>query len=130
MTNLEKEAWDYSDSQRTAYDDDRATAYAKGYIAGATRQATKPRLRDWARELHGSRKMLIRLAETRSVDLAPHIKTKDGKKVYHDALLQWLKADIRHIDAFINGEDIGFCNHQRDTHGRLIAVQIVYPVKS
>lgn len=80
MTNLEKEAWDYSDSQRTAYDDDRATAYAKGYIAGATRQATKPRLRDWARELYGSRKMLIHLAETRSVDLAPHIKTKDGRR--------------------------------------------------
>lgn len=130
MTNLEKEAWDYSDSQRTAYDDDRATAYAKGYIAGATRQATKPRLRDWARELHGARKMLICLAETRSVDLVPNIKVKDGKKAYHDALLAWLKADIRHIDAFINGEDIGFCNHQRDTYGRLIAVQIVYPVKS
>lgn len=129
MTNLEKEAWDYSDSQRTAYDDDRATAYAKGYIAGATRQALKPRLCDWARDLHGARRMLIYLAEHGALDLAPDIKIKDGKKVYHEALLEWLRADIRHIDAFLNGEDIGFANHIKDTYGRLVAVQIIYPVK-
>lgn len=125
MTNLEKEAWAYSDSQRTAYNDDRASAYAKGYIAGATRQASAPRLRDWARALHGARRMLIYLAEHEALDLAPGIKLKGGKKVYHEAKLKWLIADIRHIDAFLNGEDIHFTNHIKDTFGRLVAVQIV-----
>lgn len=32
---IEKAAWDYSDSQRLSTDDDRATAYAKGFKAGA-----------------------------------------------------------------------------------------------
>lgn len=129
MTALEKEAWDYSDSQRTAYDDDRATAYAKGYIAGATRQALMPGLRGWAIGLHGARRMLVYLAEHGALDLAPDIKVKDGKRVYHKALLDWLKDDIRHIDAFMCGEEIGYANHIRDTFGNLVAVQIIYPVK-
>jgi hypothetical protein len=32
---IEEAAWDYSDSQRMAIEDDRATAYAKGFIAGS-----------------------------------------------------------------------------------------------
>lgn len=124
MTNLEKEAWDYSDTQRTCEEDDRATAYAKGYLAGATRLASDASLRNWSQRCNGARQMLVKLAETHRLDLMPETKVKDGKWIYHNALLAWLKKDLRNIDAYLAGEDIYFKNHIRDKFGHLIDVQV------
>ncbi len=78
----------------------------------------------WARRLEGARAMVYHLNEFYKLDLVPGISKKEGKKVYHEAVVKLLMDDIRHVEHFINGEPYFFTDHEYDNKGKLISVKV------
>lgn len=83
------------------------------------------RLDNWTQRMQGARQMLRMLADYGKLDIANFATKSNGKQVYARALYDWLVSDLTHIEAFLNGEEYRFINHQRDAKGRLIKCEVV-----
>lgn len=79
---------------------------------------------DWTRRMQGAKLMLYRLNENGCLYLCPGISKKDGNKVYHKAIFDWLMSDLAHIEKYLSGEPYYFTNHKRDSKGKLLSCDI------
>lgn len=85
------------------------------------------RLSQWACRLQGAKEML------RQLDKYGYIAAPRGNKdgnVYLRTLVEWLNADLTHVEAFLLDEPFVYCDHVKDKHGRLISVRIQCPQKN
>lgn len=75
-------------------------------------------LHEWSERMQGAREMLVKLYEYDKMILPIGVKRSE-EKVYTKAIVNLLTSDLRHIQEYLLGTNIGFRNHVRDKKGKL-----------
>ena len=76
-------------------------------------------LHEWSERMQGAREMLIKLYENDNMILPIGVK-RSGDRVYTKAIVNLLAIDLRNIQEYFLGTNIGFRNHVRDKKGKLL----------
>ena len=76
-------------------------------------------LHEWSNRMQGAREMLIKLYEDDKMTLPLGVKRSEDR-VYTKAIVDLLASDLRYVQEYIIGTNIGFRNHVRDKKGKLI----------
>ena len=74
----------------------------------------------WSNRMQGAREMLIKLYEDDKMILPLGMKRSEDR-VYTKALVSLLASDLKNIQEYLLGTNIGFRNHIRDKKGKLIS---------
>lgn len=76
-------------------------------------------LHEWSNRMQGAREMLIKLYENDNMILPIGVKRSEDR-VYTKAIVNLLAIDLRNIQEYFLGTNIGFRNHVRDKKGKLV----------
>ena len=76
-------------------------------------------LHEWSNRMQGAREMLIKLYEDDNMILPLGVKRSEDM-VYTKAIVNLLISDLRNVQEYLIGTNIGFRNHIRGKPGKLI----------
>ena len=79
----------------------------------------------WSNRMQGAREMLIKLCENDNMILPLGVKRSEDM-VYTKAIVNLLAIDLRNIQEYFLGTNIGFRNHVRDKKGKLISCEAYF----
>lgn len=79
----------------------------------------------WSNRMQGAREMLIKLYENDNMILPLGVKRSEDM-VYTKAIVNLLAIDLRNIQEYFLGTNIGFRNHVRDKKGKLISCEAYF----
>ena len=82
-------------------------------------------LREWSERMQGAREMLIKLYEDDKMILSVGVKRSE-ERVYTKAIVNLLASDLRYVQEYLLGTNIGFRNHVRDKKGKLISCEAYF----
>ena len=82
-------------------------------------------LHEWSNRMQGAREMLIKLYEDDKMILPLGVKHSEDK-VYTKAIVTLLASDLRYIQEYLLGTNIGFRNHVRDKKGKLMSCEAYF----
>lgn len=75
--------------------------------------------------MQGAREMLIKLYEDDNMILPLGLKRSEDM-VYTKAIVSLLASDLKNIQEYLLGTNIGFRNHVRDKKGKLISCEAYF----
>ena len=79
----------------------------------------------WSERMQGAREMLIKLYEDDNMILPLGVKRSEDM-VYTKAIVNLLIRDLRNIQEYFLGKNIGFRNHIRDKKGKLLSCEAYF----
>ena len=79
----------------------------------------------WSNRMQGAREMLIKLYENDNMILPIGVKRSEDM-VYTKAIVNLLIRDLRNVQEYLIGTNIGFRNHVRDKKGKLISCEAYF----
>ena len=82
-------------------------------------------LHEWSNRMQGAREMLVKLYEDDNMILPVGVKRSEDR-VYTKAIVTLLESDLRYIQEYLLGTNIGFRNHIRDKKGKLISCEAYF----
>ena len=82
-------------------------------------------LHEWSNRMQGAREMLIKLYEDDKMILPLGVKRSENM-VYTKAIVSMLLSDLRNVQEYLLGTNIGFRNHVRDKKGKLISCEAYF----
>ena len=82
-------------------------------------------LHEWSNRMQGAREMLIKLYEDDNMILPLGVKRPEDM-VYTKAIVNLLISDLRNIQEYLLGTNIGFRNHVRDKKGNLVRCEAYF----
>ena len=82
-------------------------------------------LHEWSNRMQGAREMLIKLYEDDKMILPLGVKRYE-EMVYTKAIVNLLISDLRNVQEYLLGTNIGFRNHIRDKKGKLIRCEAYF----
>ena len=82
-------------------------------------------LHEWSERMQGAREMLIKLYEDDNMILPLGLKRSEDR-VYTKAIVTLLASDLRNVQEYLLGTNIGFRNHVRDKKGKLIRCEAYF----
>ena len=82
-------------------------------------------LHEWSNRMQGAREMLIKLYEDDKMILPLGVKRSEDK-VYTKAIVDLLASDLRYVQEYLLGTNIGFRNHIRDKKGKLVSCEAYF----
>ena len=82
-------------------------------------------LHEWSERMQGAREMLIKLYEDDKMILPLGVKLSEDI-VYTKAIVNLLISDLRNIQEYLLGTNIGFRNHIRDKKGKLMSCEAYF----
>ena len=82
-------------------------------------------LHEWSNRMQGAREMLIKLYEDDNMILPLGLKRSEDM-VYTKAIVNLLISDLRNVQEYLIGTNIGFRNHVRDKKGKLISCEAYF----
>ena len=82
-------------------------------------------LHEWSNRMQGAREMLIKLYENDNMILPIGVKRSEDR-VYTKAIVNLLAIDLRNIQEYFLGTNIGFRNHVRDKKGKLLSCEAYF----
>ena len=85
-------------------------------------------LHEWSNRMQGAREMLIKLYEDDKMILPLGVKRSE-EMVYTKAIVSLLASDLKNVQEYLLGTNIGFRNHVRDEKGKLISCEACFVQK-
>ena len=82
-------------------------------------------LRIWSNRMQGAREMLIKLYEDDKMILPLGVKRSEDI-VYTKAIVNLLAIDLRNVQEYLLGTNIGFRNHVQDKKGKLVSCEAYF----
>lgn len=82
-------------------------------------------LHEWSNRMQGAREMLIKLYEDYNMILPLGVKRSEDR-VYTKAIVNLLISDLRNVQEYFIGTNIGFRNHVRDKKGKLVSCEAYF----
>ena len=82
-------------------------------------------LHEWSNRMQGAREMLIKLYEDDKMILPLGMKRYE-ERVYTKAIVNLLISDLRNVQEYLIGTNIGFRNHVRDKKGKLMSCEAYF----
>ena len=82
-------------------------------------------LHEWSERMQGARELLIKLYEDDNMILPLGVKRSE-ERVYTKAIVSLLASDLRNVQEYFLGTNIGFRNHVRDKKGKLISCEAYF----
>ena len=82
-------------------------------------------LHEWSNRMQGAREMLVKLYEDDKMILPLGVKRSEDI-VYTKAIVNLLAIDLKNIQEYLLGTNIGFRNHVRDKKGKLISCEAYF----
>ena len=82
-------------------------------------------LHEWSNRMQGAREMLIKLYEDDKMILPVGVKHWEDR-VYTKAIVNLLISDLRNVQEYLLGTNIGFRNHVRDKKGKLVSCEAYF----
>ena len=82
-------------------------------------------LHEWSNRMQGAREMLIKLYEDGKMILPVGVKSSEDM-VYTKAIVNMLASDLRNVQEYLLGTNIGFRNHILDKKGKLISCEAYF----
>ena len=82
-------------------------------------------LHEWSERMQGAREMFIKLYENDNMILPIGVKRSEDR-VYTKAIVNLLAIDLRNIQEYFLGTNIGFRNHVRDKKGKLLSCEAYF----
>ena len=82
-------------------------------------------LHEWSERMQGAREMLIKLYEDDNMIL-PVCEKRSEDRVYTKAIVNLLISDLRNVQEYLIGTNIGFRNHVRDKKGKLMSCEAYF----
>ena len=82
-------------------------------------------LHEWSERMQGAREMLIKLYEDDKMILPLGVKRYE-EMVYTKAIVNLLISDLRNVQEYLLGTNIGFRNHVRDKKGKLVSCEAYF----
>lgn len=82
-------------------------------------------LHEWSNRMQGARELLIKLYEDDNMILLLGAKRSE-ERVYTTAIVNLLISDLRNLQEYLLGTNIGFRNHVRDKKGKLISCEAYF----
>ena len=82
-------------------------------------------LHEWSERMQGAREMLIKLYEENMMIMPVRVKRSEDR-VYTKAIVNLLISDLRNVQEYLIGTNIGFRNHVRDKNGKLISCEAYF----
>lgn len=82
-------------------------------------------LHEWSNKMQGAREMLIKLYEDYNMILPLGVKRSEDR-VYTKAIVNLLISDLRNVQEYFIGTNIGFRNHVRDKKGKLVSCEAYF----
>ena len=82
-------------------------------------------LQEWSERMQGAREMLIKLYEDDKMILPLGVKRSEDI-VYTKAIVNMLAIDLRNVQEYLLGTNIGFRNHVRDKKGKLVSCEAYF----
>ena len=82
-------------------------------------------LHEWSERMQGAREMLIKLYEDDKMILPVGVKRYE-EMVYTKAIVNLLISDLRNVQEYLLGTNIGFRNHVRDKKGKLMSCEAYF----
>ena len=82
-------------------------------------------LHEWSNRMQGAREMLIKLYEDDKMILPVRVKRSEDR-VYTKSIVNLLASDLRNIQEYLLGTNIGFRNHVRDKKGKLMSCEAYF----
>ena len=79
----------------------------------------------WSNRMQGAREMLIKLYEDDKMILPLGVKRYE-EMVYTKAIVNLLISDLRNVQEYLLGTNIGFRNHVRDKKGKLVSCEAYF----
>lgn len=82
-------------------------------------------LHEWSERMQGAREMLIKLYEDDKMILPLGLKRSEDR-VYTKAIVNLLASDLKNVQEYLLGTNIGFINHVRDKKGKLVSCEAYF----
>ena len=82
-------------------------------------------LHEWSNRMQGAIEMLIKLYEDDKMILPVGVKRSEDM-VYTKAIVNLLASDLKNIQEYLLGTNIGFRNHVRDKKGKLVSCEAYF----
>lgn len=82
-------------------------------------------LHEWSNRMQGAREMLIKLYEDDKMILQVGVKRSE-ERVYTKSIVTLLTSDLRNVQEYLLGINIGFRNHVRDKKGKLVSCEAYF----
>ena len=82
-------------------------------------------LHEWSNRMQGAREMLVNLYENDKMVLPLGVKRSEDM-VYTKAIVNLLISDLKNIQEYLIGTNIGFRNHVRDKKGKLMSCEAYF----
>ena len=82
-------------------------------------------LHEWSNRMQGAREMLVKLYEDDNMIL-PVCEKRSEDMVYTKDIVNLLISDLRNVQEYLLGTNIGFRNHIRDNKGKLISCEAYF----
>ena len=82
-------------------------------------------LHEWSNKMQGAREMLIKLYEDDKMILSVGVKRSE-ERVYTKAIVNLLASDLKNVQEYFLGTNIGFRNHVRDKKGKLMSCEAYF----
>lgn len=82
-------------------------------------------LHEWSERMQGAREMLVKLYEDDKMILPLGVKRSEYR-VYTNAIVSLLASDLRNVQEYFLGTNIGFRNHVRDKKGKLVSCEAYF----
>ena len=82
-------------------------------------------LHEWSERMQGAREMLIKLYEDDKMILPLGVKRSEDM-VYTKAIVSLLASDLRYVQEYLLGTNIGFRNHVRYKKGKLVSCEAYF----
>lgn len=82
-------------------------------------------LHEWSKRMKGAREMLIKLYENDNMILPIGVKRSEDR-VYTKAIVNLLASDLKNVQEYLLGTNIGFRNHVRDKKGKLVSCEAYF----
>ena len=82
-------------------------------------------LHEWSERMQGAREMLIKLYEDDKMILPLGVKRSEDI-VYTKAIVNLLSSELKNVQEYLLGTNIGFRNHVRDKKCKLISCEAYF----
>ena len=82
-------------------------------------------LHEWSNRMQCAREMLVKLYEDDNMILPLGLKRSEDR-VYTKAIVSLLASDLRNVQEYLLGTNIGFRNHVRDKKGKLTSCEAYF----
>ena len=79
----------------------------------------------WSNRMQGARELLIKLYEDGDMILPVGVKHSE-ERIYTKAIVTLLTSDLKNIQEYLIGTNIGFRNHVQDKKGKLISCEAYF----